>query len=243
MSTAATSQVTPQEKPINRAWASVHQLLRRGMRIVAPASPEEVADRTKALARLDEDASAYYGWKEIEDQAKREAATLKPVILAAVEKLGSVPDSAPKSLRADTEGFVCTRTIGSTMEIDDEAVLEFDLAMNTKKLREIFDALFVRRIEYQLSPAAQQMMQHGKLPQQYAEMIHSYYSRCFSAKTTTPTLNVDSKEAIEQKRLAAIAAAEEKASKKKGTKVNLDPLAERPGLDFSKGERGRKPGA
>ena len=235
--------IQPQTKPIERVHANIHQLLRRGLRLVTPSSPEEIADRAKAIARLEEDAAAYYEWKEIENQAKDEASTLKPLIQASVDKLGAVPDSAPKSIRAETTNYICTNTTGSTMDIDDDAVLYFDLAMNTKKLRKIFDLLFVRRVEYTLSPTAHQMMQHGKLPAAHEEMIRELYSRCFSAKTTKPSLTVESKAVIEKERLAAVAAAQEKAAKKKATKVDADPLAERPNLDFSKGERGRKLGA
>jgi len=218
MSTTAANPNQVQE-PIERVRTDIHTLLRRSMRIVAPATPEAEAERRAAIKRLDEEAWAYNEWLGFAAQAMEQAAALKPGIQATIMKLGTVPDGAPKSIRVDTPSFICTATTGTSLEIEDETVLEFDLAMNAKPLREIFDQLFVRHVEYTLAPTAHQMMTHGKLPQSFEGMIRQFYSRCFSAKAKTPSLTVESKDAIKQKQLAAAKLAEEKAAKKKTGKA------------------------
>ena len=211
----------PKSEPsaIERIKHDVHTLLRRGMRLVIPATPEAEESRKAAIKRLDEQAWEYNEWRGVEKQAKAEADALKPAIENGVAKLGQVPDGAPKSLRVDTPSFICTTTTGTSMEIDDETVLEFDMQMNTKPLREIFDQLFVRHVEYKLAPTAHQLMKHGKLPKAYEAMIRAYYSNAFIADDKSPSLKVESKDELKAKRVKAAAAAEEKAATRKTGKA------------------------
>jgi hypothetical protein len=216
MTTIANHKPEEEQTPLERIKIDVHQLLRRGMRLVKTV-PADVADAAKAaLKELDAKASAYNEWRGIEKQAKTEADALKPAIEDAVAKQGTVPDGAPKSQRVDTPSFICTLTTGSTMEIDDESVLQFDFEMNTRPLRDIFDQLFVRHVSYTLSPKAHQLMKHGKLPKAHEEMIRDHYKNSFSAKDKSPSLIVKSKDELKLERLAAIAAAEKKVAKKTG---------------------------
>lgn len=219
MTPATTAETQPQQTPLDRAKARVHDLLRRSIRIVTPRTPEEDEQRKRELARLDTDAQAYHEWREIEDNAKEEAAKLKPSIQAGVDRLGAVPDSAPKSLRVDTPRFVLTNTTGNKLEIVHENALQLDLMMHSKSDQEIFNKLFIRNVEYTLAPTANQLIEHGKLPRGKAEAIRAMFARCFSAKTTQTSLTVESKAAIAERQRLAAEQAEAKRAAKRGGKA------------------------
>jgi hypothetical protein len=171
---------------------------------VTAIAPTEAEIKAATLRKLEIDLAEYFRQKEAERVAQDALKSLKPGIIAALSKYGSVPDGAPKSVRIETSEFVSTLTTGTTIDVDDEAVESLrQLLGKTSKLRALFALLFRPRIEYTLQPTARETILHTKWPKAIKDQVVIAYMRCFDAKTNTPALTVDSKAAIAQRQREA----------------------------------------
>jgi hypothetical protein len=177
----------------------------------APA-PAPEALRAAMIHKLEADAREYNRLHTIEEEVKAGKAVLKPGIMLALKTYGAVPDGAPKTRRIETEGFVCDLTVGTTTEIDDVEVAFLDeMLSRSRRLRHLFSLMFRRRYEYTLEPTAQQTILYTKWPKEIREQVRNAYMRCISARTTAPSLSIESKAEIAARQREAQEAAEAKA--------------------------------
>jgi len=153
---------------------------------------------------------SYLQFRKDEREAKLAAEELKPWILSQVEKHGLVPTNAEKSRRIDTPGFVATVTTGTTVEINDAKCTELELLLSRAKCSDAFPQLFTRRTEFALAKTADTAMASARWPKRFAEQIRATYGLCFTPKTKTPSLDIDTRAQIEERERKAA----EKAAKK-----------------------------
>jgi hypothetical protein len=166
---------------------------------------------------FDNDCGKYLYWKGIREGAKKEEDAFKDKVLAALLAFGTVPDNAPKSKRLTSSAHVATATTSTTVEIDDDATANLRDLMREARLGKFFGNLFTERSEFSLVKDAHRFITTHKWPKSAADSIRLAYLRCFSAKTSSPSLTVETQEEITRKAeeaLAELAAKAAKAGKK-----------------------------
>jgi hypothetical protein len=161
----------------------------------------------------------YLYWKGIEDGAKKESAGFKEKIVAEIERFGSVPDNAPKSKRVSAAHHVATMTVGTSVEVDDDAAADLENLLKEYRLGKLFGSIFTSRREFSLVKNAHVFITTHKWPARIESLIHLAYLRCFSAKTNAASLNVETQQDITARAEAAIAELAAKAVKASGKKA------------------------
>jgi hypothetical protein len=147
------------------------------------------------------------------DEAKHTADAAKALVMNAVQEFGHVPTNAEASRRMEGADWSATVTTPKTIEIIDSNVTELELLLSQAKQAKVFPLLFSRRVEYSLQKDAERVLPQTKLPGKLRERILSLYAQCFTPKTKTPSLKVET--------IATVREREEKAAKKaakKGTR-------------------------
>lgn len=163
------------------------------------------------VQKFEQDCADYKSKRKAEADAKTEADTIKARIMAEVKRFGLVPDNAPKSRRVSTRNFVCTLTTGTSVEVDDTSACELELLLSQARRSAKFPLLFSRRSEYSLEKGAAEVIEQERWPKKHAEQIRILFAKCFRPKTGTPSLSVETSEAVaERERKAAAKAAKSK---------------------------------
>jgi len=137
------------------------------------------------------------------DEAKRASDALKAAVMNAVQTYGHVPTNADASRRMEGADWSATVTTPKTIEIIDGNVTE-------AKLPKVFPLLFSRRVEYSLQKDAERVLPQTTLPAKLAARITALYAQCFTQKTRTPSLKLET--------IATVRAREEKAATKAAKK-------------------------
>lgn len=163
------------------------------------------------LKRLDHLCNDYLELKQAEKSAKEAADKVKVHIMNEVDRHGVVPTNAERSRRIVTPSFSATVTSSVGVEINDEKVTELELLLAKARVAHIFHGLFERRVEYSFAKTANTVIAATKWPKRFRDEILGLYTTCFTPKAKTPTLTVESNEAV--------VARERKAAKKSAGKV------------------------
>jgi hypothetical protein len=144
------------------------------------------------------------------DEAKRASDALKAAVMNAVQTYGHVPTNADASRRMEGADWSATVTTPKTIEIIDGNVTELELLLSEAKLPKVFPLLFSRRVEYSLQKDAERVLPQTTLPAKLAARIMLLYAQCFTQKTRTPSLKLET--------IATVRAREEKAATKAAKK-------------------------
>jgi hypothetical protein len=163
--------------------------------------------------RFDSLCGDFLYWKRVREGAKKCEDDSKDQIVAMLARFGSVPDNAPKSKRVAAALHVATMTVGTSVEVDDDAAADLEALMRRHRLSKMFGKIFSSRREYSLVKDAHRFITTHPWPARIASEIHLAYLRCFSAKTNAASLTVETHVDITARAEAALAELATKASK------------------------------
>lgn len=115
----------------------------------------------------------------------------KEDMIALVQRFGSVPAGAEKSVRLEGRVNVLTVTAGNTSSIDDSAVVDLFNAMKANKKVSLFYQMFFERMKYEERKDAAVHLRTAKLSKRLVKLFTDLYARCTKTKKKSPSLRIE----------------------------------------------------
>jgi hypothetical protein len=174
-------------------------------------SPEEIDTLCLAVDTAAADA----------ELANSKLSAAKATLLVIVREFGYVPTRAEKTKRLEGILYVADSTVGSKIEIDEEAVAELQLELSRAKKPSVFGELFETNTKHTLRKSAGDVLKLAlaNLVDKKQAALLGIFARCFRNDSKAPSITVDLLEVVKAKEAKAEATAAKKAAKavKKGS--------------------------
>ena len=149
---------------------------------VLPPTPEEIDQ-----AILDFESA-----QRLQKAAKETFDQVRDRLVFLADSFGHRPAHAEQSLRLLGKRNTVTVTRGTTVSVDESAVLDFELFLSNAGLYTgLFPKFFARQIKHSLIEGAKDVLKTITLPRRTEEKIASLFGRCVDLKTKAPTVKVD----------------------------------------------------
>jgi hypothetical protein len=173
----------------------------------ATMSPQEAYSLPPTPKQIDELVTLYERTMTVAALANTNLQDAKDELIAIVNRFGTVPAGAEKSLRLEGAVTILTVTSGDAVAVKEDAVNALKTAMEVNNQGELFPLLFAERTKHSLQEDAATQLRTAKLPQRLVKLFTSLYARCFDVKKKSPSLRIDrldmSKDAAKAKKAKA----------------------------------------
>jgi hypothetical protein len=166
----------PQNK---RAEREAREEMERHRDVLVPPSPEQI----------DGHIADYEAAKAEAEKAKERVQDAKKIIVFLADNFGHRAQGAEQSVRLAGVRNAALVTRGSTVVIDEAALLELKLAVDP--LPGIFELLFAAQTTHKLLKGARTALLSLCIPKRKHEKLLSLFGKCFDVKTNEPSLKVE----------------------------------------------------
>jgi hypothetical protein len=116
---------------------------------------------------------------------------IKRRLVTAVDSLGQVPPHAEQSRRLSGRHNIATVTRGTTITVNEGAVLVFKTYLADQGHIRLFQRFFLPQEKHALVEGARDVLKTLTLPRRVEEKIASLFGRAFDVKSKSPSLKVE----------------------------------------------------
>jgi hypothetical protein len=147
--------------------------------------------------------------------AQQAHSTAKAALTAVVQTQGVIAPRADKTTRLEGSLYIADLTVGSTVDIDEQAVAELHFELSRIKKPGLFRLLFDRKVKHQLLKDAGDILRLkiGALAEETQSRLLGMFARCFDVNSKAPSLKVSLASALVEKERAAAERSAKKSRK------------------------------